>query len=110
MRKKRAADRAQQKANNMSESLPDYDTFSSSFGVNIPTETTATGGETSGSQDDSLAQIMQMNMMMQNMQRSMMIQKQMFEEETKRRETEDLRMEIKKIELLILQKGISESQ
>ena len=93
----------------MSESLPDFETFSGSFGAAIPTETTAAGAA-SGSQDDGLAQIMQMNMMMQNMQRSMMIQKQMFEEETKRRETDDLRMEIKKIELLILQKGMSESQ
>jgi len=108
LRKKRAADRAQQKVN-MSESLPDFETFSGSFGAAIPTETTAAGAA-SGSQDDGLAQIMQMNMMMQNMQRSMMIQKQMFEEETKRRETDDLRMEIKKIELLILQKGMSESQ
>jgi len=108
LRKKRAADRAQQKVN-MSESLPDYETFSGSSGAAIPTETTAAGAA-SGSQDDSLSQIMQMNMMMQNMQRSMMIQKQMFEEETKRRETDDLRMEIKKIELLILQKGMSESQ
>jgi len=108
LRKKRAADRAQQKAS-MSESLPDYDTFSGSFHANIPTEKES-GGVASSSQDGNLAQIMQMNMMMQNMQRSMMIQKQMFEEETKRRETDELRMEIKKIELLILQKGVPESQ
>lgn len=108
LRKKRAADRAQQKAS-MSEALPDYDTFSGSFGANIPAEK-FTGGAASSSQDGNLAQIMQMNMMMQNMQRSMMIQKQMLEEETKRRETEELRMEIKKIELLILQKGVPESQ
>lgn len=93
----------------MSESLPDYDTFSGSFGANIPAENIS-GGAASSSQDGNLAQIMQMNMMMQNMQRSMMIQKQMFEEETKRRETDELRMEIKKLELLILQKGVSESQ
>jgi len=108
LRKKRAADRAQQKAS-MSESLPDYDTFSGSFGANIQAEKFS-GGAAISSQDGNLAQIMQMNMMMQNMQRSMMIQKQMLEEETKRRETDELRMEIKKLELLILQKGVPESQ
>jgi len=106
LRRKRAADRAQHKAN-MAE--PVHDVFSGNFGADLPGEKTA-GGVTSSSQTDSLTQIMQMNMMMQNMQKSMMIQKQMYEEETKRRETDELRMEIKRIELLILQKGISESQ
>lgn len=108
LRKKRAAERAQQKAS-VSESVPDYETFSGSFGVDIPTDMEAAGGNSS-TQDASLGQILQMNMMMQNMHRSVMIQKQMFEEETKRRETDELRMEIKKIELLILQRGLSESQ
>ena len=110
LRKKRAAERAQQKAS-VSESVPDYETFSGSFSANPNVlADMETAGGSSNTQDASLGQILQMNMMMQNMQRSMMIQKQMFEEETKRRETDELRMEIKKIELLILQRGLSESQ
>ena len=101
LRRKRAEERGKNQEQ-------DYDMLSrTSSGTKADT---SSAGNDNSSQEETLKQMVHMNMMMQNMQRSMMIQRQMYEEETKKRETDELRMEIKKIELLLLQKGVSESQ